>query len=81
MLCKITSKNQITLPKELLSKVRHGEYLDARLENGCIVLEPVIVRPVEGPRLAGIRRKIAEKGLREEDVSLMVAEARDADRL
>lgn len=81
MLCKITAKNQITLPKDLLSRLETGEYLDARIENGRIVLEPVVVRPVAGPRLTAIRLKVAEAGIREEDLPELIDEARRADRL
>ncbi len=81
MLCKVTSKNQITLPKELIDSLKISEYLDARIENGCIVLEPMIVRPLVGRRLQEIRRKIGERNLREEEVSGIVDEVRRAGRL
>lgn len=76
MLCKVSSKNQITLPKELLTHFKGSEYFDARLEDGKIVLEPMIVRPLETKKLEDIRNKIRDLGLKEEDVPNLVAEGR-----
>ena len=81
MLCKITAKNQITLPKDLLSRLEVGEYLDARIEEGRIILEPIVVRPAVDPRLAAIRLKVAAAGIREKDLPQLIDEARRADRL
>ena len=78
MLCKMTSKNQLTLPKEVLSHCKDQVYFDARWEDGRIILEPVVVRPVEPPELAAIRDKVASVGLSEEDLAGIVAEARRA---
>jgi bifunctional DNA-binding transcriptional regulator/antitoxin component of YhaV-PrlF toxin-antitoxin module len=80
MLCKVTSKNQLTLPKEIVNQFRNREYFDARIEDGHIVLEPMIVRPVVGRRLAEIRDKVAAEGLDELDVAGIVSEVRDARR-
>ena len=80
MLCKVTSKNQITLPKELIDQFKNREYFDARLEDGKIVLEPMIVRPVTGTRLNEIRERVASANLTEDDVGEIVAEARGASR-
>jgi len=78
MLCKLTSKNQITLPKELLEGFAGREYFDARLDRGRIILEPMIVRPVESARLSAIRDKVEAAGIRETAVDDLVAEARHA---
>ncbi len=78
MLCKLTSKNQITLPKELLRQCGAESYFDARVEGNRIILEPVAVHPIESSRLAGVRDRIAELGLSEEEVDGIVAEARRA---
>jgi hypothetical protein len=74
----MTSKNQITLPKELVNQLTGGNYFDARLENNKIILEPVIIRPVETPELAAIRDKIAGADLTEKSIPDIVAEARNA---
>ncbi|MBF0095287.1 MAG: AbrB/MazE/SpoVT family DNA-binding domain-containing protein, partial [Alphaproteobacteria bacterium] len=38
MLAKLTSKNQLTLPKAVLAAVHGAEYFDVIEENGRIVL-------------------------------------------
>ena len=76
MLCKLTSKNQITLPKEVLQGFQGREYFNARVDQGRIILEPMIVRPVETSRLASIRNTVADSGIIEEDVPNLVDEAR-----
>jgi len=41
----MTSKNQLTLPREVLRHCQDQTYFDARWESGRIVLEPVVIRP------------------------------------
>jgi len=78
MLCKMTSKNQITLPKEVLRDFGGREYFNARVEDGRIILEPMIVRPVETSQLSDIRNRIKALGLTEESAATLVDEARHA---
>lgn len=78
MLCKMTSKNQITLPKEVLRDFGGREYFNARVENGRIILEPMIVRPVETRQLSDIRDRIQSMGLTEASIASLVEEARHA---
>ncbi|TVR33323.1 MAG: AbrB/MazE/SpoVT family DNA-binding domain-containing protein [Spirochaetaceae bacterium] len=78
MLCKMTSKNQLTLPKEVLRHCQDQSYFDARWESGRIVLEPVVIRPLESPQLAAIRDKVDRLGIGEADLAGIVAEARRA---
>jgi len=80
MLCKVTSKNQLTLPKELIDRFKNRDYFDARIENGRIILEPVIVRPVVGERLDAIRNKVETEGVGEDDLKGIIAEVRRAGR-
>ena len=51
MLAKLTSKNQITIPKAAISAFEGTEYFDVTVEEGCIVLAPVRVTPVRAPSL------------------------------
>jgi hypothetical protein len=67
MLAKLTTKNQITLPREVVKGFKGIEYFDAIVQNGRIVLEPVRIRPVTAD-LAGIREKMERLGVVEEDV-------------
>jgi len=80
MLCKVTSKNQLTLPKDIIERFKNRDYFDARLENGRIILEPVIVRPVVGEKLDAIRNKVEEAGIGDEELQGIVAEVRRARR-
>lgn len=71
MLAKLTSKNQLTLPKAVTATVEPTDYFDVTTENGRIVLTPVRLN-----RADGVRAKLAELGLSESDVSDAVEWAR-----
>ena len=71
MLAKMTSKNQITLPKSVVSSYQDTEYFDVTSENGRIVLTPVRIT-----RADAVRSKLADLGLSESDVAEAVAWAR-----
>lgn len=73
MLAKLTSKNQLTLPKSITAEVGATEYFDVAASNGCIVLTPVRIQ-----RGDAVRAKLAELGLREQDTADAVAWARRA---
>ncbi len=63
MLAKMTSKNQLTLPKSVVSQFPGSEYFDVRTEYGRIVLEPVNTKP-----LSAVREKLETLGITEDDV-------------
>jgi hypothetical protein len=46
MLAKKTSKNQITLPKAIISAFPDTQYFDVRVEENQILLMPVKMAPV-----------------------------------
>jgi len=75
MLAKRTFKNQITIPKEIISKFGDVEYFDVVAKEGRIVLRPVKILPQES-RLAGIREKIKSLGLTEKDIEEAIKWAR-----
>jgi hypothetical protein len=64
MLAKLTSKNQLTLPKAALSSCPGAVYFEVSEENGRIVLTPV-----RFSRADSVRAKLAELGLSEADVA------------
>ena len=64
MLAKLTSKNQLTLPKSAVEAVAAAEYFDVEVREGQIVLTPVRIQ-----RGDLVRAKLAELGLTEADVS------------
>jgi len=73
MLSKLTSKNQITIPKDVLSKLPKVEYFEVAYKEGMIVLKPVKIFDTD---LAGIRGKIKKLGLSDECVAEAVRWAR-----
>lgn len=73
MLAKMTSKNQITLPKAIVSQVTAAEYFDVEVQQGRIVLTPVRLQKADA-----VREKLAALGIAESDVEDAVAWARAA---
>lgn len=71
MLAKMTSKNQITLPKAVVQSVGAAEYFDVEVREGQIVLTPVRIQ-----RGDALRSKLAALGLTEADVAEAVDWAR-----
>jgi antitoxin component of MazEF toxin-antitoxin module len=71
MLAKLTSKNQITLPKAVVSRIDATEYFDVTVDNGRIVLTPARVQPAQA-----VRDKLAQLGITEQDVTDAIAWAR-----
>ena len=63
MLAKMTSKNQLTLPKSITAAVGPTEYFEVEARNGQIVLTPVRVQ-----RSDAVRAKLAELDLSEQDI-------------
>ncbi|WP_420617500.1 AbrB/MazE/SpoVT family DNA-binding domain-containing protein [Candidatus Palauibacter sp.] len=74
MLAKLTSKNQLTLPKAVISDFPNIDYFDVTEENGRIVLTPVRLT-----RADAVRAKLAELDLTDADVAEAVAWARRAE--
>lgn len=73
MLAKITSKNQLTLPKSVTQAVGATEYFDVEARAGQIILTPVRIH-----RGDAVRAKLAELDLTETDIADAVAWARSA---
>lgn len=73
MLAKITSKNQLTLPKAAMQAVGAVEYFDVAVRDGQIVLTPVRIQ-----RSDAVRAKLAALGLGEADVADAVRWVRSA---
>lgn len=71
MLAKITSKNQLTLPKAVVEAVGATDYFDVEVLQGQIVLTPVRIQ-----RGDAVRAKLAALGLTPADVSDAVEWAR-----
>jgi hypothetical protein len=43
VLAKLTSKNQITIPKKIINQLPDVKYFDVELRNNTVVLKPVEV--------------------------------------
>ena len=71
MVAKLTSKNQLTLPKAVVADFRGYEYFEVSQEHGRILLTPVRLN-----RAAAVRAKLAELGVSEGDVAAAVDWAR-----
>jgi len=71
MLAKVTSKNQLTLPKSVTNAVGPVEYFDVEAKDGQIILTPVRIQ-----RADAVRAKLAALDLTEKDVANAVAWAR-----
>jgi translation initiation factor IF-1 len=71
MLAKITSKNQLTLPKSITQAIGPAEYFDVQTRDGQIVLTPVRIQ-----RGDSVRAKLAELNLTETDIADAVNWAR-----
>lgn len=71
MLAKLTSKNQLTLPKRAIEALGEVSYFEVEVDGDRLVLTPA--------RIGGagaVRRKLAELGVTEADVTDAVAWAR-----
>lgn len=73
MLAKMTSKNQLTLPKSVTQAVGALEYFDVQVRAGQIILTPVRIQ-----RGDAVRAKLAELDLTEADIADAVGWARSA---
>jgi hypothetical protein len=72
MLAKKTSKNQITLPKSVVTRFSGVEYFDVSSDGECIIL-----RPLQRSRAEEVRAQLAQLGIDEADVTAAVSWARE----
>lgn len=75
MLAKMTSKNQLTLPKAVTEALGNPEYFDVETRGGQLILTPVQLQ-----RTDAVRERIREMGVTEQDIQDAVAWARRKDR-
>jgi hypothetical protein len=71
MLAKLTSKNQITLPKAAVSSVASAEYFEVTVDSGRIILTPVRIQKAQA-----VREKLEQLGITEQDIEDAVTWAR-----
>jgi len=75
MLAKLTSKNQLTLPKSVTNAVGAVEYFEVQTKGGQIILTPVRIQ-----RADSVRAKLAELEIAEQDIADAVTWARQSKR-
>ena len=73
MLAKITSKNQLTLPKAIVKEFPGTDYFDIQTEAGRIVLTPLKLS-----RADAVRKKLSALGITDRDVRDAIKSARSA---
>lgn len=73
MLAKLTSKNQLTLPKAAVEAAGAPEYFEIEVSAGRLLLTPVRLQ-----RANAVRGKLAELGLDDNDLGAAVEWARRA---
>jgi hypothetical protein len=71
MLAKMTVKNQITLPKAIVTQIAAAEYFDVAASDGRIVLTPVRIQKADA-----VREKLAAMSIDEQDIEDAVSWAR-----
>ena len=71
MLAKLTTKNQLTLPKRIANEIGPVEYFEVEARNGQVVLTPVRIQ-----RADAVRAKLAELDLTQETLREAVVWAR-----
>lgn len=71
MLAKLTSKNQLSLPKSVIQAVGATEYFDVQASAGQIILTPVRIQ-----RGDAVRAKLVELNLSDADIADAVAWSR-----
>jgi len=75
MLARKTTKNQLTLPNEIVGNFPGIDLFDATVEDNRIILTPVRITPVSAS-LESIRKKMERLGINENDVAEAVQWAR-----
>lgn len=74
MLAKVTSKNQITIPKKIMNQLPDTRYFDVELKDGVVIMKPLVVYDTD---LDTIRTKMKRLGLNSNAVKEAVAWARE----
>jgi hypothetical protein len=72
VLAKRTVKNQITLPKAVVTRFSGVEYFDVSTDGECIIL-----RPLQRSRAEEVRARLIQLGIDEPDVTAAVSWARE----
>jgi antitoxin component of MazEF toxin-antitoxin module len=75
MLAKVTSKNQITLPKAVMAQISPSQYFEVEAVNDRIMLTPVRMQKADDG-IEAVWRQFEEMGITEQDITDAVKWAR-----
>ncbi len=73
MLAKLTAKNQITIPKQIIDQIPETRYFDVKLNGGAVVMKPLTIYDTD---LEQVRSKIKKLGLKPDCVPEAIKWAR-----
>ncbi|MBW2341394.1 MAG: AbrB/MazE/SpoVT family DNA-binding domain-containing protein [Deltaproteobacteria bacterium] len=73
MLGRMTSKNQITIPKKIIEKIPDVKHFEIEFKDGVVMLKPVRIFDMS---LDQIRSKMKKLGLKEDSVAEAIQWAR-----
>lgn len=73
MLAKITSRNQVTIPKKIMDQLPNPKYFDVELRDGVVIMKPMVVYDTN---LEQIRDKMKNLGLKADSVKEAIRWAR-----
>jgi bifunctional DNA-binding transcriptional regulator/antitoxin component of YhaV-PrlF toxin-antitoxin module len=71
MYAKMTSKNQLTIPKKAHEAIGPATHFEIAVEDGRLMLTPARLSAADA-----VRRKIAALGITEEDIKQAIKEVR-----
>jgi hypothetical protein len=74
VLAKKTSKNQITLPKAIVTRIGEVDYFDVSTDGTCIIL-----RPLRESQADHVRERLAQMGITETEVDAAITWARKSE--
>ncbi len=73
MLAKLTTKNQITIPKQIIDQIPKTRYFDVKLNGETVVMKPLTIYDTD---LEQVRSKIRKLGLKPDCVAEAIKWAR-----
>ncbi|MCF8080592.1 MAG: AbrB/MazE/SpoVT family DNA-binding domain-containing protein [Desulfobacterales bacterium] len=73
MLTKISSRNQVTIPKKIMDELPEARYFEVELKDGVIIMKPISAYDTD---LDAIRFKMKQLGLKPNSVREAVKWAR-----
>ena len=73
MLAKITSRNQVTIPKKIMEQLPNPQYFDVQFKDGLVIMKPMVAYDTN---LEQIRAKMKTLNLKADSVREAIRWAR-----